>query len=340
MSDGCRRFPGFEPLHEELAQVLRQLGDVETALACAARSKAEWAPTFAFKLLIRHGRRAEAEQFVDAVAAARPTDPDLLEWRVRQRRKDPEKLLELCEDVLRHDPAASHGLYYKTIALAQLGRRAEAAALMAPDLFLQIAPLATPEDFGTPADFRETLRGEILANPTLHPDPAGHATRSGLRTGQFPRVGDRAAACLTGAIRHAVALYAERLSGDHPFVKGRPARARFTPWALVFRGGGHQAPHYHPGCWLTGVYYVSAVRDAGAGGDDHPGKIRIGLLPDWAGVEPPWPIVEVQPVPGTLLLFPSFVSHETVPPGAGAERISVAFDVAEVSGGGLDVPGP
>jgi hypothetical protein len=39
-------------------------------------------------------------------------------------------------------------------------------------------------------------------------------------------------------------------------------------------------------------------------------------------------VIEVEPVPGTLLLFPSFVPHETVPPGEGAERISVAFDVA------------
>jgi hypothetical protein len=88
--------------------------------------------------------------------------------------------------------------------------------------------------------------------------------------------------------------------------------------------------HHHPGCWLTGVYYVSARRDDPVAEAPRPGMIRIGALPAWAGVEPPWPVLEVEPVPGTLLLFPSFVPHETVPPGDGAERISVAFDVAAV----------
>jgi hypothetical protein len=36
---------------------------------------------------------------------------------------------------------------------------------------------------------------------------------------------------------------------------------------------------------------------------------------------------DIEGVPGNLLLFPSFVPHETVPPGEGAERISLAFDV-------------
>jgi hypothetical protein len=140
-------------------------------------------------------------------------------------------------------------------------------------------------------------------------------------------MGDRAATALTESIRTAVAAYAAALTGDHPFVRARPDRATLTPWALLFRGPGHQVAHHHPGCWLTGVYYVSARRDSAQSGPKHPGAIRIGILPESAGIEPPWPVMEVEPVPGTLLLFPAFVPHETVPPGEGAERISVAFDV-------------
>ena len=109
---------------------------------------------------------------------------------------------------------------------------------------------------------------------------------------------------------------------------GRPARATLTPWALLFRGAGHQQPHHHPGCWMTGVYYVSARCDVPRPDSPGPGVIRIGRLPAWAGVEPPWPVLDIEPTPGTLLLFPSYVPHETLPPGDEAERISVAFDVA------------
>lgn len=328
LRQACLRLPDQEGLHEELAQVLARLGDVEAALACARGRDAPWTSAFAFKLLVRHGRRAETVPLEAAVAATRAADHDLLESRVRRARRDPERLLGLCEDVLRHDPAAAHALHYKAVALAQLGRGDEAAGLMGLDRFLRVAPLPAPPGSGGEEAFRETLRGEILANSSLHRDPAGHATRAGLRTRIFPAAGDRAAPALTGAIRAAIGDYAGALSGDHPFVRARPARATFNAWALLFRGAGHQVPHHHPGCWLTGVYYVSARYDVPRPDSPRPGMIRIGMLPDWAGVEPPWPVLEVEPVPGTLLLFPSFVPHETVPPGDGAERISVAFDVA------------
>jgi hypothetical protein len=324
----CGRFSGHEPLHEELAKVLGCLGDIEEALACARGRDAPWVSGFLFRLLIRHGRRSEAAPYEAAVAAAGPADPDLLEWRVRRVHEDPEALLRLCDDVLGHDPAAAHAVHYKAVALAQLGRGGEAAALMGFDRFFSRAILPPPDGFGGAEGFGEAVRSEILANPSLHRDPAGHATRSGLRTRTYPVAGDRAGPALVGAIRAAIDAYAGALSGDHAFVRARPSRARLTPWALLFRGAGHQLLHHHPGCWLTGVYYVSARRDVPEDGAPRPGLIRIGALPAWAEVEPPWPVLEIEPVPGTLLLFPSFVPHETVPPGDGAERISVAFDVA------------
>ena len=308
--------------------MLGRLGDVDAAVEQArARAGSRWAATFAFKLLIRHGRRDEAAAFEAAVAAADPADPDLLEWRLRDVRRDPETLLRLCDEVLRHEPAAAHALHYKALALAQLGRGEEAATLMALDHYLHIAALPAPPGFGGDEAFRNAVRDEILANSSLHADPAGHATRSGLRTRTFPAPGDRAAPALLDSIRAAIATYSDRLSGDHPFVRARPRRALFTPWALIFRGAGHQLLHHHPGPWLTGVYYVSARRDGAGTGAAHPGALRIGGLPDWAGVEPPWRVIEVEPMPGTLLLFPSYVPHETIPPGDGAERISIAFDV-------------
>lgn len=327
----CQRFPEVEPFHEELALVLARLGDVEAALECARARKAAWAPVFALNLLARQGRRSEAVEFEAAVAAVRPADPNLLESRIKRARGDPLAMLRLCQEVLTHDPGSAHALYHKAVALAQLRRVSEAAELMGLDRFLRITQLPAPPSFGGEEEFREAVRAEVLANPSLHADPVGHATRSGLRTRHFPAAGDRAATALVDAIRTAVAAYADALAGDHPFVRACPRRATFTPWALVFRGPGHQVVHHHPGCWLTGVYYVSARRDPPEPEPGEAGLIRIGTLPEDTGIEPPWQVLEVKPVPGTLLLFPSFVPHETVPPGEGAERISVAFDVASAS---------
>ncbi len=330
------RTPDHESLFEELAHVLARLGEVDAALACARSRQADWAAVFVFKLLIRHERHAEAESLEQKVAAVRPTDSDLLNWRAGRCRDDPRKLLGLSEEVLSHDPGAAHAIYHKAVSLALLGRGEEASRLMGLDRYLKIASLPPPPDFEGEEAFADALRTEILANPTLAGDLAGHATRFGLRTRIFPAERDRAAPALMGSIREAIDAYAASLSGDHPFVQARPTRATLTQWALVFRGGAHQAPHHHPGCWLTGVYYVSARygggHDAAESGGPRRGLIRLGCIPDWTGTQPPWRVREVSPVSGTLLLFPSFVPHETVPPGDQGERISVAFDVTPVNG--------
>ena len=60
LRDALDARPDGEELHEELAYVLARRGEVEAALACARSRDAPWAPVFAFKLMARQGRRAEA----------------------------------------------------------------------------------------------------------------------------------------------------------------------------------------------------------------------------------------------------------------------------------------
>ena len=67
---GAARLPDHEALYEELAHVLARRGEVEAALACARGRAAPWASPFAFKLLVRQGRRAETSPLEAAVAGA------------------------------------------------------------------------------------------------------------------------------------------------------------------------------------------------------------------------------------------------------------------------------
>jgi hypothetical protein len=76
---------------------------------------------------------------------------------------------------------------------------------------------------------------------------------------------------------------------------------------------------------LSGVTYVAAPQIA----DTYQGALVIGLLD--SGLDPvktlPWPTREIEPVPGRLVIFPSFVPHMTRPTGVDGRRISVSFDV-------------
>jgi len=326
LEEPCRRFPAHEALQAEYARALAPASP-DKAIELARRwLDRPWAAKLALKLLLKEGHIDEAEAMETLVANIDPADQSLLTLRARRVRHKPEELLLLAEKALALDPGASQAIYLKVVALAQLGRSEQAAALLALDTFVRITQLPAPEGFSADEGFSAQLRAEILSNPTLHRDPAGHATRCGLRTRGFPSERDQATVAVIQAIRGAIDGYAEALAGEHPFVRARPARATFTPWALVFPSAGHQVLHHHPGRWLTGVYYVSGPECAAGGG-----ALRIGALPGWAGIEPPWPVLDVKPVPGRLILFPSFTPHETVPTGSEDVRISIAFDVAAAS---------
>lgn len=319
----CRRFPADESLHSAFASALGRAGRIDAALAQADRwSGAAWATKLQFRLLMQAGRYDRAGECEAAMAEADPADPDLLEYRALKWRDRPERLLRACDEVQAHDAAAMHPIYHKALALVQLGRPSEAAETMALERFVRILPLGVPGRFEDESAFLAELAREIAANPTLQSDPAGHATKQGKRTATFPLPKDRAGQALVLAIKAKVAEYAAALSGDHPFAAARPSLATFKSWALLFNARGHQRLHHHPGPWLTGVYYVAAPA-----GPARPGALRIGALPAWLPARPPWPVIDVQPEPGTVVLFPSFVPHETIPSGSDETRISVAFDV-------------
>jgi hypothetical protein len=331
LASACERFPDEEKLHSDLASALAKAGRIEAALDRARRWQGRpWATKLEFRLLLRTGRIELLAGREAALDRSDPADPDLLDYRAIRWRAAPEALLRACDEVLAADPKAMHAVHHKALALALLGEREAASELMALDRFLHLCDLEPPQPFASPEAFNGELGGEISANPTLHSDPAGHATRNGQRTAAFPLPGDRAGPALVTAIKRKVAEYAQSLAGDHPLVAARPSEARFTPWALLFRGAGRQLLHHHPAPWLTGVYYVAAPD-----GPERPGALRIGGLPGWTGARPPWPVVDVEPVPGRLILFPSYVAHETLPTGSDETRISVAFDVADAGRGRL-----
>ena len=321
------RFPECEPLKAPLVRLFGRLGQTDRALAVAdgiadRQEKARHSLTS----LAKAGRFEEAARFEEDVAAGDPFDSMLLECRLRRLRSEPQAMLAVCDNLLGHRPAVTRAIYHKAIALAQLGRADEASALMRIDGFLSDTTLEAPDGYSSGPDFRASLSAELRGAPGLRPDPAGHATIDGLRTRVFPRAGDPASEALLHGLSGCFGRYAARLEGDHPFVQTRPQRASLRAWGLVFGSAGRQRVHCHPDRWATGVFYVASPEVEGNGG-----SIRIGVLPDWAGVDPPWPVVTLKPVPGRLVIFPSFVPHDTVPTGAPGERIAVAFDVSSAS---------
>lgn len=102
-------------------------------------------------------------------------------------------------------------------------------------------------------------------------------------------------------------------------------------WINLCRDGGYNKIHNHPDCHWSGVYYVSLGNQAedaprGAGMieflDPRMGATDVGLN----GADA-FPKLVVDPQPGLMVIFPSWLYHYVNPFHGTGERISVAFNV-------------
>ena len=132
---------------------------------------------------------------------------------------------------------------------------------------------------------------------------------------------------LREAVRETVAEHAAQLppmDPKHPLLRSRPDTIRFTgAWSVRLLAGGCHANHVHPMGWLSSALYVVLPPDLDR---DHAGWLTLGEPQAQLGVDVP-PHRMIEPKPGRLALFPSWMWHGTRPFGEG-ERMTVAFDVA------------
>jgi tetratricopeptide (TPR) repeat protein len=285
---------------------------------------------FRLELLMKTGNVKEAAQAATDALALDPTNRDALTTLGRASREHgrPDVMIPFCQEALKLEPGHTYARYQLAVAFAMLGRSEEARQLIDLDKFITVTEVPTPECYVNAEAFEAALGNEIARNLTLRPDPVGTATEGGFQTSRFPQVGDRAVVVLLDLIRSAIDAFAASLpeAPYHPFVAMRPKRAELNAWAVVYPGGGRQSSHIHPHGWLSGVYYVSVPKascDNLRCGCLVLGTVEIKGLSD----HPPWGIRDIRPVPGQLVLFPSYIPHAAIPTRSTDARICIAFDV-------------
>jgi predicted Zn-dependent protease len=170
----------------------------------------------------------------------------------------------------------------------------------------------------------ETLRKLHVAKSEFH----SQSVRGGTQTdgNLFHRIEPDIVA-LREAVRAAVAEHAAQLPAvdpKHPLLRSRPDQVRFTgAWSVRLHAGGHHANHVHPMGWLSSALYIVLPPDVG---QEQAGWLTLGEPQAQLKLDLP-PHRMVEPKPGRLALFPSWMWHGTRPFGEG-ERLTVAFDVA------------
>ena len=111
-------------------------------------------------------------------------------------------------------------------------------------------------------------------------------------------------------------------------------------WSHITNDGGFHDAHYHGDCSWCGIYYVRAG-DAGPAAGPGGGTVGAagngvsrfyspigtgGMFKDFGNAYLSSNRVDITPVEGMLLLFPSYLLHSGLPYSGGEDRVLIAFN--------------
>ena len=92
-------------------------------------------------------------------------------------------------------------------------------------------------------------------------------------------------------------------------------------WVNLLKTTGHHSGHIHPHSILSGTLYVEVPKGSGAIRFEDPRLPLMMAAPTREGT-----FVTVQPRPGLLLLWESWLRHEVLPGTGRGERLSISFN--------------
>jgi uncharacterized protein (TIGR02466 family) len=124
--------------------------------------------------------------------------------------------------------------------------------------------------------------------------------------------------------KHAV-LFADGLAFD----LGRRPKLD-SLWVNLLKSGGHHSGHIHPHSVISGTLYVEVPAASGAIRFEDPRLPLMMAAPSRRkdAREELQPFVTVEPRPGLVLMWESWLRHEVLPGTGKGERLSISFNFA------------
>lgn len=134
------------------------------------------------------------------------------------------------------------------------------------------------------------------------------------------------------ALRDQIQIITRAMTEDIAVVRDKPRQFDYSlsGWANINRRGCYNQVHYHPDSVWSGVYYVqTGSKDPG-----WPDNGKLELLDPrnatcMVGIKDTVldQLCYLDPAPGALVVFPSWLKHQVHPFYGDGERISIAFNV-------------
>ena len=99
-------------------------------------------------------------------------------------------------------------------------------------------------------------------------------------------------------------------------------------WVNLLKTGGHHSGHIHPHSTISGTLYVEVPKGSGAIRFEDPRLPLMMAAPPRRkdADEELQPFVTIEPRPGLLLLWESWLRHEVMPGSGRGDRLSISFN--------------
>ena len=244
------------------------------------------------------------------------------------RAHDFELAARLGEEVVTEfNPDSQIGWSLLGVAWRQLGDPRE-HWLCNYDQLVMITDVVPPDGSLAPAEFAEAVAGALDPLHVTTAAPGDQTLRGGTQTSGIlfdrpdPEIQRFRKAVLIAAGKAIAALPDDP---THPFLRRKSKRFDFSgSWSVRLQAGGFHVPHFHALGWMSSAYYARLPQVSKQARERHEGWIQFGRPPEIFNLDlPPRRIVE--PLPGRLVLFPSYLWHGTIP-FEGEDRLTAAFD--------------
>ncbi len=334
----ARAAPGSADLWCTLAELLHRLERKDEACAALAEARSLGCPDSPEFCLVEatslawQGRDDEATRQLDALDRACPGHRGIKLAFAQHvlSNGDPARAESLCAEVLQQAPTDQLALAYRGTAW-QLLEDPRETWLFDYERMISQVEVPPPADFANTSTFFEALAELLTSLHRTRAHPIEQSVRGGTQTNGFlfrlkaPLLRELEAQ-IHIAVREVLAAFPKDTA--HPFWERRPRhkRVRFSgAWSVRLNSAGYHTNHIHTAGWISSALYVALPNEVRAG-EDQAGHIQFGVpLLDKDLALPPRRVVK--PEVGTLVLFPSYMWHGTIPFHSQQPRLTVAFDL-------------
>ena len=242
-----------------------------------------------------------------------------------------DEALGICQRLLDHNPDDQNALARKATALRLKGDAGH-ATLYDYDRYVRAYDIDTPPGWSSLPAYLADLAAALTRLHGLSTAPFDQSLRGGSQTSQNLAMSlDPVIVAFFQAIDGPIRAHMEHLRSD-PDGMGRRYLGDYElagSWSVFLRPNGYHVNHIHNEGWLSSAFYVELPTSPPE--DPRAGWIKFGE--PGVPTEPRLgPEHFVQPQPGRLVLFPSYMWHGTVPFASDERRITIAFDVQPKAG--------